>query len=116
MCGRTRIGRGIPDERLHGVVTVEEVLQASQSPHLRALLVAMDLMRAVAPLNPEDPLDQAMEQFAESDLLALPVVDAETKCVLGVVKRADISSTYLRHIQGTQPPTLPAAVQLEETS
>ena len=34
-----------PDGRLLGVVTVEEVLLASQSPHLRSLLVAVDLMR-----------------------------------------------------------------------
>jgi CIC family chloride channel protein len=96
-----------PEGRLLGVVTVEEVLLASQSPHLRALLVAMDLMRQVAPLSPDDPLDEAMEQFVESDLLALPVVEAEaTKRVLGIVKRADLSGTYLRQIHGTQPPTL----------
>jgi hypothetical protein len=34
-------------------------------------------------------------------LLALPVVDGDGRRVLGVVKRADISSTYLRHVQGT---------------
>jgi CIC family chloride channel protein len=95
-----------PDHRLLGVVTVEEVLLASQSPHLRGLLVAMDLTRDVPPLSPDDPLDQAMEMFAESDLLALPVVDGlGSKIVLGMVKRADLSSTYLRHIQGTQSPT-----------
>jgi CIC family chloride channel protein len=100
------------EQRLLGVVTVEEVLLASQSPHLRALLVAMDLMRAVTPLVPDDPLDQAMELFAESDLLALPVIEsADSKRVLGIVKRADISSTYLRHIQGTQPPTMAPTVQ-----
>jgi CBS-domain-containing membrane protein len=100
------------DGRLIGVVTVEEVLLASQSPHLRALLVAMDLMRTVVPLLPDDPLDQAMEQFAESDLLALPVVEsASSKRVLGIVKRADLSSAYLRHVQGTQPPTMPPKVE-----
>jgi len=98
--------------RLVGVVTVEEVLLASQSPHLRALLVAMDLMRTVVPLLPDDPLDQAMEQFAESDLLALPVVEsAASKRVLGIVKRADLSSAYLRHVQGTQPPTMAPKVE-----
>jgi CIC family chloride channel protein len=100
--------------RLAGVVTVEEVLIASQSPHLRALLVTMDLMRPVTPLCPDDPLDQAMEQFVESDLLALPVVDAqESRRVLGVVKRSDISGTYLRHLQGTQPPTMTEPVKPE---
>jgi CIC family chloride channel protein len=100
------------DGRLVGVVTVEEVLLASQSPHLRALLVAMDLTRLVEPLSPEEPLDEAMEQFVESDLLALPVVEkAYGNRVLGIVKRADLSGSYLRHIQGTQPPTMPPKVE-----
>jgi CIC family chloride channel protein len=100
------------DGRLLGVVTVEEVLLASQSLHLRSLLVAMDLMRDVTPLAPEDPLDQAMELFVESDLLALPVVEGlGSKRVLGIVKRADISGTYLRQLQGTQPPTMAAMVE-----
>jgi CIC family chloride channel protein len=102
------------DGRLLGVVTMEEVLLASQSPHLRALLVAADLMREVVPLTPDDPLDQAMELFVESDLLALPVVEgADRKRALGIVKRADISGTYLRHLQGTQPPTMAAPVEVE---
>jgi CIC family chloride channel protein len=100
------------DGRLLGVVTVEEVLLASQSPYLRGMLVAEDLMRPVLPLTPDDPLDQAMELFVESDLLALPVVDGlGDKRVLGIVKRADLSGTYLRHIQGTQPPTAPPVTQ-----
>jgi CBS-domain-containing membrane protein len=74
--------------------------------------VAADLMREVVPLTPDDPLDQAMELFVESNLLALPVVDGQDgKRVLGVVKRADISGTYLRHLQGTQPPTMTAPVE-----
>jgi chloride channel protein, CIC family len=103
-----------PDGRLLGVVTVEEVLLASQSPHLRALLVAMDLMRAVEPLSPDEPLDEAMEQFVESNLLALPVVEkVDGNRVLGIVKRADLSGTYLRQIHGTQPPTMAAKVEPE---
>ncbi len=86
--------------RLLGVVGLEEVLLASQSPDLRALVVAADLMQGeVTPLLPEDRLDRALELFVESDLLALPVVDdMAEKRVLGVVKRVDISSTYLRHV------------------
>jgi CIC family chloride channel protein len=95
------------DGRLVGVVTVEEVLLTSQSPELRSLLVAMDLTRAVTPLTADDPLDQAMELFVESDLLALPVVEGTgSPRVLGIVKRADISGTYLRQLQGTQAPSM----------
>jgi CIC family chloride channel protein len=61
--------------RLLGVVSLEEVHLASLSPNLRSLVVAADLMRTeVTPLRPDDRLDRALELFAESDLLALPVV------------------------------------------
>jgi hypothetical protein len=39
--------------------------------------------------------------FAESNLLALPVVDgAAGEQVIGIVQRAAVSSTYLRHVHG----------------
>jgi CIC family chloride channel protein len=89
--------------RLLGVVTLEEVLQAAQSPELRQLALAVDLMRGhVEPLDPNDSLDEAMAQFVEADLLALPVVDGTSaRKVIGVVKRADLAGTYLRKLQGT---------------
>jgi CIC family chloride channel protein len=86
--------------RLQGVVTLEEVVLATQSRELGELVVAADLMRyGVTPLHSDDRLDRALELFVESDLLALPVVDAEVR-VIGVVKRVDLSSTYLRHVHG----------------
>jgi CIC family chloride channel protein len=89
--------------RLLGVVGLEEVLLASQSKDLSGLVVAADLMQSdIVPLIPEDLLDRALELFVESDLLALPVVDGlSERRVIGVVKRADISSTYLRLVHGT---------------
>ena len=37
----------------------------------------------------------------ESDLLALPVVDGSPEGrVIGIVKRSDISSEYLRYVHG----------------
>jgi CIC family chloride channel protein len=90
--------------RLLGVVSLEEVHLASQSPNLTALVVAADLMRKVTPLRPDDPLDAALELFTENDVAALPVVDAAAgQRVLGVVKRADVTSTYLRYVQGVTP-------------
>ena len=88
--------------RLLGVVSLEEVLLASQSPDLRSLVVAADLMQAdVTPLVREDRLDRALELFVESDMLTLPVVDGSPeRRLIGVVKRADISSTYLLHVHG----------------
>jgi len=97
-----------PAGRYLGVVSLDEVHRASRLPNLGALVVAADLMRAdLTPLRPEDRIDRALELFVESDLLALPVVDGaapDGPRVVGVVKRSDISSTYLRYVQGVAAP------------
>src|SRR5262249_55417964 len=57
------------EQRLLGVVVLEEVHLAIQASHARSWLLAADLMRRVErPLHPEDRLDEAMEIFVESDL------------------------------------------------
>jgi CIC family chloride channel protein len=91
------------EDRLLGVVSLEEVLLASRTPELSSLVVAADLMRAgVTPLVAEDRLDHAMELFVEDHLFALPVVDdSRERRVIGLVKRSDVSSTYLRYLHGT---------------
>jgi chloride channel protein, CIC family len=97
--------------RLLGVVSLEEVHLASQSPHLLAIVLAADLMRGdVTPLRPDDRLDHALELFVENDLDALPVVeDASGGRVLGIVKRSDISAAYLRHVHGASEASEPEA-------
>lgn len=92
-------------QRLLGVVNVEELSWSSGSTGLSALLVADDLMRAqVRPLVPSDELDHAMELFVENDLLALPVVNNLTDLkVVGMVRRFDIAGGYLRYMHGTRP-------------
>ena len=94
--------------RLLGMVSLEEAMLATQSSELRSMVVAADLMRGgVTPLRPEDPLDRALELFVESNMLALPVVDGDSK-VVGLVKRVDVSSTYLRHVHGASTPAPPS--------
>jgi CIC family chloride channel protein len=85
-----------------GMVSLEEVHLAAQSDPLRTLVVAADLMRAdITPLQAADQLDRALELFVESDRLTLPIVDGTPeRRVIGIVKRADVSSTYLRHVHG----------------
>ena len=96
--------------RYVGVVSLEQLFVATQSTHARALLLTADLMRTdVKPLRPEDGLDRAMELFAESDLLALPVVDETSKRVVGVVKRHDVAGDYLRRLHEPKSAILPAA-------
>jgi CIC family chloride channel protein len=90
------------DNRLLGAVTLEEVHLATESPALKPLVLAEDLMRSdVQPLTPDDTLDRALELCVENDLLTLPVVaDLEDRKVLGMVSRFEISSAYLRHVHG----------------
>jgi CBS domain-containing protein len=56
-------------------------------------------------LTPEDPLDRALELFVENDVMTLPIVnDLRQRKVIGMVRRFDISSAYLRHVHGPSPP------------
>jgi len=88
--------------RYLGLVSLEEVHLAAMSPHLGNWVVAADLMRSdITPLREGDPLDRALELFVESDRLALPIVDGTAEqVVIGIARRADISSAYLYHVHG----------------
>jgi CBS domain-containing protein len=66
-------------------------------------------MREVTPLQVEDRLDRAVELFVENDVPVLPVVDgSQGHRVLGVVKRADVASSYLSHVHGVAAARDPA--------
>ncbi|HVX62130.1 MAG TPA: chloride channel protein [Pirellulales bacterium] len=88
--------------RLLGVVTLEEIHLASQSPHLQSFVLAVDLMRTdVTPLRLNDRLDRALELFVENDQPELPLVDEETAPrLIGIVRRSEISATYLHYVHG----------------
>ncbi|HVX14421.1 MAG TPA: chloride channel protein [Pirellulales bacterium] len=90
------------DGHLLGVVVLEDVHLASQSPHIGTLVVAADLMRGdITPLRAQDRLDHALESFVENDQPELPLVDDSTlPRVIGIVKRSDISAIYLRYVHG----------------
>ncbi len=88
--------------RLLGVVNLEEVHLAARSQHARVMLLAADLMRDdVLPLQPDHGLDRALELFVRNNLQALPVVqDAADRRVVGIVRRSDIASAYVRRMHG----------------
>jgi CIC family chloride channel protein len=93
----------VDDKRkLLGVVVLDEVYLASQSPHASPWVLAADLMRSpVSPLQPGDRLDRAQELFVQNDLRALPVVeDLATGRVIGMVRRSDVARTYLKRLHG----------------
>jgi len=88
------------DNRLLGVVNLDEAHLASQAPSLTPLVLAEDLMRTgIRPLTPDDTLDRALELFVENDLLVLPVVsDLKQRRVIAMVRRFEISGAYVRHL------------------
>lgn len=91
------------DNRFVGLIDIDEVFLAGQSSHAGAAMIAQDLMRTdVAPLARSDRLDEAMERFAESDLLALPVIESRFQpIVVGIAKRSAIAAAYLRRVAGS---------------
>jgi CIC family chloride channel protein len=92
--------------RYLGMVSLEEVHVASRLPSVGSLVVAADLARDDVPaLRPDDRLDHAVELFAESDRTVLAVVDSTPEHrVVGIVKRADIATAYLRRVHGSSGP------------
>jgi chloride channel protein, CIC family len=98
------------DGRLLGIVSLEEVNVALQTPAARPLLLAADLMRTrVTPLLPGQDLRQALELFIENDLMALPVIASnEDRRVVGIVRRSDITSAYLHKLHGPNGDGKPA--------
>jgi CIC family chloride channel protein len=95
------------DGHFLGMVGLDQVHLASRLPNLHPFVLAADLMRVdVVPLHAGDRLDQALELFVENNLMELPVVDdTPQQRVIGLVKRADVSSTYLRHVHGMRQRT-----------
>ena len=99
------------DQRLIGIVDLEEVYLASHTPSLLPLVLAADLMRTeITPVTPEDSLEQVYALFVESELQALPVVDnLKDKRVLGLVRRTDVANAYLRLLYGSARAKVTAA-------
>lgn len=91
--------------KLMGVISLEETHLALNEPALRSLAVAEDLMRMdIRPLTTEDMLHRALELFVETDLPALPVVDdLVQRRIIGMVRRHEIASAYLRRAHGPTP-------------
>lgn len=88
------------DGLLAGVVSLEEAYLAVQMGDLTTVAVVADLMRTdIVPLRETDSVDRALELFVENQLMELPVVHGADLRVVGLVRRADISSAYLREVK-----------------
>jgi CIC family chloride channel protein len=90
------------EESLIGIVDLEEVYLASQSPALQLLVLAADLMRTdITPVTSDDSLEDVYGAFVESELQTLPVVNNQReRRVVGVIHRTEVASAYLRLLYG----------------
>jgi CIC family chloride channel protein len=105
--GRVVLPVADAENRLLGVVHLNEVFWTSHHQATLPWLLATDLMRAgVKPLQTGDSLERAVELFAENDLSELPVVEsASVKRLLGMVRRTDVARSYLRRVHAQAKPT-----------
>jgi CIC family chloride channel protein len=88
------------DGMLLGVVNLDEQLVCALHPpeDWPARPVRQAICAQAPLLTPADALERALELFLQSDLPALPVV--EQGRFLGMVRRSDLSTGYLREIRG----------------
>ncbi|HOX26186.1 MAG TPA: ClcB-like voltage-gated chloride channel protein [Candidatus Krumholzibacteria bacterium] len=74
-----------------GVVPLQETKSYLTEPHLADVVIAHDIMQEEFPiLYPDSTLDEALETFARHDGERLPVVERETRQLLGRVAKADV--------------------------
>jgi len=74
-----------------GVVRLQDTKPYLSAPHLADVLIAHDLMQDTVPhLFPDSTLNEALATFARHDGERLPVVDRDTRQLLGRVAKADV--------------------------
>ncbi len=107
--GRVVLPVADAENRLLGVIHLNEVFWTSHRQATLPWLLAADLMRTgIKPLVTGDSLERAVELFAENDLSELPVVDsASGKRLLGMVRRTDVARSYLRRVHAQATPVAP---------
>jgi CIC family chloride channel protein len=86
------------DGRVCGAVTLHDVRSVLFEDVLCPLVVARDILRPCPTVTLDDDLSSALLRFVESDLPQLPVVDAESGQIVGLLDRADVFRAYARGI------------------
>ena len=88
------------DERMVGIISLNDVRTVLMEEELARLVVVADLMtRDVITVYPDDTLNRAMEQFGRKDIEQMPVVSRkDPRRVYGMLKRQDVIRAYNEQI------------------
>jgi len=83
------------DGALLGIVTVAELARAArEAPALGAVLLAADLAGPAECVTPDDTLLEATRKMGVRGVGSLPVIDADTGRLLGMLGRAEVLAAY----------------------
>jgi CIC family chloride channel protein len=99
-----------PEGKLAGVIDLADLGRVAKDyGNLASLVLAIDLAHPTESVSPNDTLLDATRRMGVRGVSALPVLDAVTGRVLGVVSRHHVLAAYERSIAGTgdEEPTTP---------
>lgn len=84
-----------PDNRLVGIITLDDLTLLAAEPEIEGLVHATDIMRPAVSLQREELVSRALDVMLSIGVRELPVVDAELR-VLGLIDEAAIAREYMR--------------------
>jgi CIC family chloride channel protein len=94
--------RGIPindnDNHVIGIVTMNDILRVP-GERLKTTLLRNIMTKNVVTIFPDETLLDALQKLTTSGVGRLPVIDRETKQLVGILTRTDLFTSYRNHIQ-----------------
>jgi len=84
-----------PEQRLIGIITLEDLTALAAEPDLEGLVYATDIMRAPVALRQHELVSQALDLMMSMGVRELPIVDGDMR-VLGLIDEAAIAREYMR--------------------
>ncbi len=83
------------DERIVGIVTLDDLTLLAEERHVEGLVCARDIMRPPTTVVPHELVSRALDLMASIGVRELPVVDSNRR-VVGMIDEAAIAREYVR--------------------
>lgn len=94
------------EQRLIGIITLEDLTALAAEPNLEGLVNAADLMRSPVSVRLDEKATVALERMNGASLRELPVLDDQKK-LLGFIDEAAIARAVLKARDARRQPSLP---------